>query len=451
MEDKMTMAGSLRWMRDKFGAWAANTTAFTFMWLSVGFAVGVLFVWDGVWATHQAPEGMELSYRAAGWALRIWVVFSLVGVVALYRRKAAWTATFLLITWLLASVMTYGHAVGFMATGQMQRYAKAQVVTDVESVTVASVTEQNTALESQIEGIRKDRDDDVKALETALNSELNDGNSRNDDAAREKYTGLITERRAKAQADIDALRAEVRENLTRKQDAKTTAKEDSAEVVAFDPLYIWIAHALHGQEATDDQIRTIAAAVGAFWAFLIELLAGAGPAILYAAHAHFAQRSDMPENRDTVAVDKARLEELEQREKAAKEGGKKAARTRRRGNKIASQQRYAEERIDLVQSKFFNDMTIPAIAKDMGLTVNQLRYELEHYVSRGWMEEDSFTALFGVPPSPAPQRPEADDEVNGYALVLRKKEGAPDSTQEDEDDSEDDPEDETGGRPIAAE
>lgn len=157
------------------------------------------------------------------------------------------------------------------------------------------------------------------------------------------------------------------------------------------------------------------------------------------------------EDGDTVAVDKARLEELEQREKAAKEGGKKAARTRRRGNKIASQQRYAEERIDLVQSKFFNDMTIPAIAKDMGLTVNQLRYELEHYVSRGWMEEDSFTALFGVPPSPAPQRPEADDEVNGYALVLRKKEGAPDSTQEDEDDSEDDPEDETGGRPIAAE
>jgi len=189
MEDKMTISGSLRWMRDKFGAWAANTTAFTFMWLSVAFAVGVLFVWDGVWATHQAPAGMELSYRAAGWALRIWVVFSLVGVVALYRRKAAWTATFLLITWLLASVMTYGHAVGFMATGQMQRYAKAQVVTDVESVTVASVTEQNTALESQIEGIRKDRDDDVKALETALNSELNDGNSRNDDAAREKYTG----------------------------------------------------------------------------------------------------------------------------------------------------------------------------------------------------------------------------------------------------------------------
>ena len=79
MTDKITLAGALRWMRDKFGAWLANTTAFSFMWLSVGFAVAVLFVWDGVWATHQAPEGMELSYRVAGWALRLWVVFSLAG------------------------------------------------------------------------------------------------------------------------------------------------------------------------------------------------------------------------------------------------------------------------------------------------------------------------------------------------------------------------------------
>ena len=449
MEDKMTMAGSLRWMRDKFGAWAANTTAFTFMWLSVGFAVGVLFIWDGVWATHQAPLGMELSYRAAGWALRIWVVFSLVGVVALYRRQAWITASFLLITWLLASVMTYGHAVGFMATGQMQRYAKAQVVTDVETVTVDSVEEQNTALESQIDGIRQDRDDDVKALETALNSELNDGNSRNDDAAREKYTALITERRAKAQTDIDALRAEVRDNLTKKQDAKTTAKENSAEVVAFDPLYIWIAHLLHGQSATDDQIRSIAAAVGAFWAFLVELLAGAGPAILYAAHAHFAQRSDMPENSETVAVDKARLEELEQREKAAKEGGKKAARTRRRGTKIEQAQKYAEDRIDRVQAMFFDNKNVSEIAEALKLTPNQLKYELEGYVNKGWMAHDSFVAIYGVAPNPSPVRPESDDSINGYAVVLRQNSAPVDSTQENEPDSDNQDEDEAP--PVAAE
>lgn len=425
MEDKMTMAGSLRWMRDKFGAWAANTTAFTFMWLSVGFAVGVLFVWDGVWATHQAPEGMELSYRAAGWALRIWVVFSLVGVVALFKKGAGWTALPLLVTWLLASVMTYGHAVGFMATGQMQRYAKAQVVTDVETVTVASVTEQNTALESQIEGIRKDRDDDVKALETALNSELNDGNSRNDDAAREKYTGLITERRAKAQADIDALRKEVRDNLAEKQDAKTTAKEDSAEVVAFDPLYIWIAHALHGQEATDDQIRSIAAAVGAFWAFLIELLAGAGPAILYAAHAHFAQRSDMPENRDTVAVDKARLEELEQREKAAKEGGKKAARTRRRGNKIEQTEQYARDKIAKFMELKNKGMATSDIAKEFGLTVASLKVGYESYMS-----PEEWNALFN-PRSVAVIDPQPELEPD----VSDSDEALPDSDNQDEDEA----------------
>lgn len=414
MADKITLAGSLRWMRDKFGAWLANTTAFSFMWLSVGFAVAVLFVWDGVWSRHQAPEGLELSYQVAGWALRLWVVFALVGVVALFKRKAWGSATALLFTWALASIMTYGHAVGFMATGQMQRYASAQVVTDVETVAVSSVEEQNAALEKQIEGIRQDRDDDVAALESALNSELNDGNSRNDDAAREKYTGLITARRAKAQEDIDALRQEVRDNLTRKEDAKTTAKEDSATVVAFDPLYIWIAHAMHGQEANEDQIRSIASRVGAFWAFLIEMLAGAGPAILYAAHAHFAKRSDMPESEDKVSIDKARLAELEEREANAKQGGQKAARTRRRGNKIEQAEQYAREKVNQFMELKNQGMATSDIAKKFGLTVASLKVGYEQY-----MQPEEWDALFNprsvavVKPKPEePNQDEPEDEAS---------------------------------------
>jgi hypothetical protein len=424
MEDKITLASGLRWMRDKFGAWAANTTAFTFMWLSVAFAVAVLFVWDGVWATHQAPEGMELSYRVAGWALRIWVVFSLVGVVALYIRNAWGTASFLLLTWVLASIMTYGHAVGFMATGQMQRYASAQVVTDVETVAVSSVEEQNSALEQQIDGIRKDRDDDVSALERALNSELNDGNSRNDDAAREKYTGLITERRAKAQADIDALRQEVRDNLTRKEDAKTTAKEDGATVVAFDPLYIWISHLLHGRDATDEQIRTVAAIIGAFWAFLVEMLAGAGPAILYAAHAHFAKRSDMPENEETVRVSKDRLAELEEREANAKQAGKKAARTRRRGNKIEQSEQYARDKISQFMELKQQGMATSEIAKRFGLTVSGLKVGYEN-----WMTPEEYDFLFNsravavVKPEPEPE--EDSGEVEPDSDNQDDDEGAP--------------------------
>lgn len=409
MDDKITLAGSLRWMRDKFGAWLANTTAFSFMWLSVGFAVAVLFVWDGVWSRHQAPKGLELSYQVAGWALRLWVVFALVGVVALFKRKAWGSASALLFTWVLASIMTYGHAVGFMATGQMQRYASAQVVTDVETVAVSSVEEQNAALEKQIDGIRKDRDDDVSALERALNSELNDGNGRNDDAAREKYTGLITDRRAKAQEDIDALRQEVRDNLTRKEDAKTTAKEDSATVVAFDPLYIWIAHAVHGQDAQEVQIRSIASRVGAFWAFLIEMLAGAGPAILYAAHAHFAKRTDMPESADKVAIDKSRLAELEEREANAKQAGQKAARTRRRGNKIEQAESYARDKVSQFMELKNQGWATSDIAKKFGLTVSSMKVGYEQYMS---VEEYNHlfnsTAVVPVNPQPEPE-PEVSD------------------------------------------
>ena len=74
---------------------------------------------------------------------------------------------------------------------------------------------------------------------------------------------------------------------------------------------MWIASALHGPDPTTDQLKTVAARVGAFWAFLIEMIAGAGPAILYAAHAHFADRSE--------AKDPTRVQ-----------AGKKAAETRSR-------------------------------------------------------------------------------------------------------------------------
>ncbi|MEM6497828.1 MAG: hypothetical protein AAF709_14025 [Pseudomonadota bacterium] len=283
----------LIWMRDKFAAWLANTTAFTFMWLSVGLAIGVLFVWDGVWSRHQAPDGMELSFQAAGWALRLWVVFGLVGVVALFRRRAKWTAGTLLATWLLASVMSYGHALGFMATGQMQRYAKAQVVTDVEQDVVSSATDQVAILEAQKAQIRADRDAEVAEFRAAIDNITSDGLD-NDDQA-DAYRQSIVDAQASARARVEAIDAQILARFDTKQEARVTASAQAEERIAFDPLYMWIAGAIHGDNPTDAELRTIAARVGGFWALLVELLAGCGPAILYAAHAHFADRRDMPE------------------------------------------------------------------------------------------------------------------------------------------------------------
>lgn len=290
----MTWEKSLVWMRDKFAAWLANTTAFSFMWLSVGLAIGVLFIWDGVWSRHQAPEGMELSFQAAGWALRLWVVFGLVGVVALYRRNAKATATTLLATWFLASIMSYGHALGFMATGQMERYAKAQVVTDVEEDVVSSATDQVAVLERLKEQIREDRDVEVAEFRTAIENITSDRLDNDNEA--DAYRQSIVNAQASARSRIEAIDAQVLALFGQKQEARVTASQSAEETIAFDPLYVWIASAIHGANPTDGQLRTIAARVGGFWALLVELLAGCGPAILYAAHAHFADRRDAPEN-----------------------------------------------------------------------------------------------------------------------------------------------------------
>ena len=283
---------ALIWLRDKFAEWFAVSASLTLLWVAVACATAVLFIWDGVWATHQAPEGMELSYRAAGWALRIWTIAGLSIAITLARKGAMVSGAALLLTWLGTSVMTYGHAVGFMATGQMQRYESAQSVTETKDAVVGSKEEQNAEIDRQIEGVRLDRDADVAALESALNIELTDGKGGNDKEARDKYTQLISERRAQATAQIDQLNTLKLTNLQSKQSAKTTATTDAASEVAFDPLYIWIAHSIHGTEANESQIRDVASKVGAFWPGLLEIISGVGTAILTSAHMHFAHKSN---------------------------------------------------------------------------------------------------------------------------------------------------------------
>lgn len=296
MSEKITLPGALRWMRDQFAAWLASVTVFSFLWLAVGIAVAVLFVWDGVWSRHQAPSNLDpLTFQGAGWVMRLWTVFALAGAVWCFRHGARVPGIVMSVTWLLTSLMTYGHALGFIATGQQERYATASAVVNVETVAVTSAEQQIAALEKQKDGIRADRDADVARFEAAINNITSDGLD-NDELA-DVYRQDIANTQASARSRIEAIDGQILTILNSKQEARTTAASNTENVVKFDPLYILLAEWTDGKPGApeDTYIRKIAQGIGAFWAALLEMIGGAGPALLYAIHAHAADRKRAPD------------------------------------------------------------------------------------------------------------------------------------------------------------
>jgi hypothetical protein len=287
-----------RWMRDKFAEWLAATTVFTFMWLAVGCAIAVLFVWDGEWSRAQAPEGMEGTFQAAGWVVRLWTVFALAGSILLFKRGAAVLGVIVGATWLAAAAMAYGHALGFVATGQIERYAGAEAVTNVEQVVTTSTADQIAVIERQKTQIREDRDAKVERLQASIFSILNDRIATNDHLA-DVYRADQTKAEEEAAAAIAQLDAHILRLMEQSQTASLTARTEEPKAVAFDPLYIWMAEFFHGKDHTTDQLRNMAKIVGAYWALLVELVGGVGPAVLFAAHAHLSGRAD---KRDEEAV-----------------------------------------------------------------------------------------------------------------------------------------------------
>jgi hypothetical protein len=312
MSDRITAASAFRWCRDHAARIIGSFTAFTFMWIAVGIAVAVGFYWDGIWARNQAAAGLEDSFQAGGWVVRIWTVFALVGVVALFRQGAKVLGGLFFVTWLMTSIMAYGHVLGFIATGQNERYAAGAAVENVVEISNEGLDDKLALIATQKEQIRADRDADVAALERALDALINDGSAANDAEATAQYTPLIQGVRNDARAELQALDAQERELTLANTETKLQANQEQVTAVKFDPLYVWVA-GWFMPDQSDASLRVVAQRIGAFWAFLIEFIAGAGPAMLYAAHSHFSDRR-AAEEKDPTRV----------------EAGKKAAETRNR-------------------------------------------------------------------------------------------------------------------------
>lgn len=306
----------LRWMRDKFAAWLASVTVFTFLWIAVGIAVAVLFVWDGVWSRHQAPSNLDpLTFQGAGWVMRLWTVFALAGAVWCFRHGARWVGGIMAFTWVLTSLMTYGHALGFIASGQTERYATGNAVEQ----TIVAQTESNADKVAKLEAMKAEVRSDLATRVAPLNAEITRLDT--DGKINEDLATIQKERRAAledaAQVKLDALDAQILALQDTDKTELVAGETAKAEVVKFDPLYVLLAEWTDGKEGAPDDAdaRNIAQRVGAFWAFLLEMIGGAGPALLYSIHAHMASRKPQTQEElfsDDIPAGHARWEGAEE-------------------------------------------------------------------------------------------------------------------------------------------
>lgn len=389
------------WMRDHFARWLASTTAFTFLWIAVAGAVAVAYFWDAIWSGRQSPEGLEVSFQAGGMVVRTWTVFALVGVVALYRAKANWLASIVLVTWLMTSIMSYGHVLGFVASGQMERYASGSAVEEVANIQTVSVEDRLALLAEQKASVEGRLTEQVANLNAEIDRIYNDRID-NDELA----DPLIARRSSlqdAANAQIAELDAAKLALLTEGETKAVTAQEAQITAVKFDPLYMWIASALYG-EPTDDQLRTIAARTGAFWAFLIEMIAGAGPAILFAAGAHFSDR---------------RNEEALKRSEAAKKGwDTRKAKETEKERFLVDDSGYWETRIKKALETKMTRPTPEGMANTYfgGMSIHELRGHLSLRVNRGQLLPDDFDFIMRegkFAPQAEKEQADADDAESG--------------------------------------
>jgi len=295
MSDKITAASALRWMRDRFAGWLASVTVFSFLWIAVGVAVAVLFVWDGVWSRHQAPSSLDpITFQAAGWTLRLWTVFGLAAALWCFRHGARWVGGAFLATWIATSVMTYGHALGFMMAGQAERYAVGDVAEKTVEITTASLDDQIAEIEKQKAEVRADLalavaplNEEIQRLDTdgKLNEELANKQKDRRDALQDA-----------AAVKINALDAQILDLRTNHKTDQIAGTEAVAVSAKFDPLYTTLAEWTDGKPGRpdDEAARAIGQKTGAFWAFLVEMIGGAGVALLYAVHAHMGARKPQP-------------------------------------------------------------------------------------------------------------------------------------------------------------
>ena len=405
-EERLTLVGALRWMRDSFAAWFATGWLYIILWTVVAGAFSVLMYIDGKFSRGLA-EGASidpLSFQVMGWVYRLFAAaFLMAAARCAYKGiKGIWT--FRLIG-AFASVIVCLHAFGFGFEALADRRDQAMATRTVAELAQTNHTDQIAALERQKDSLRADRDGDVERLQASIQGIVSDG--LNNDALADVYRADQTRITDEARRKIGAIDDQILGLMQEANSAETHATVIEADARPWAPRFIGMAQLLTwSKEPTDWAIYLCAVGFIIFWVLLGESLVIFLPERIYAMHLKDAEARPKPMEAEPgkVIIKMTEQEAAEMQEALAaygkrREGDIKGGETRQRKNrqdtKRLEAQQYMEKRAAKVLRHRRTGASVSDISKSLGVTPAVLGLEM-----RQWLTDQEYVFVFEGGPDP---------------------------------------------------
>jgi len=405
-EERLTLIGALRWMRDSFAAWFATGWLYIILWTVVAGAFSVLMYIDGKFSRGLA-EGASidpLSFQVMGWVYRLFAAaFLMAAARCAYKGiKGIWT--FRLIG-IFASVIVCLHAFGFGFEALADRRDQAMSARTVAELAQTNHTDQIAALERQKDSLRADRDADVERLQASIQGIVSDG--LNNDALADVYRQDQTRITDEARRKIGAIDDQILGLMQQANSAESSATVIEADARPWAPLFIGMAQLLTwSKEPTDWAIYLCAVGFIIFWVLLGESLVIFLPERIYAMHLKDAETRprEVQAEAGEVIIKMTEKEAAEMQEALAHyaklreghiKGGETNKRKSRQDTKRLEANQYMEKRAARVLRQRRTGASVSDISRSLGVTPAVLGLEM-----RQWLTDAEYAYVFegGIDP-----------------------------------------------------
>jgi hypothetical protein len=405
-EERLTLIGALRWMRDSFAAWFATGWLYIILWTVVAGAFSVLMYIDGKFSRGLA-EGASidpLSFQVMGWVYRLFAAaFLMAAARCAYKGiKGIWT--FRLIG-IFASVIVCLHAFGFGFEALADRRDQAMSARTVAELAQTNHTDQIAALERQKDSLRADRDADVERLQASIQGIVSDG--LNNDQLADVYRADQTRITDEARRKIGAIDDQILGLMQQANSAESSATVIEADARPWAPLFIGMAQLVTwSKEPTDWAIYLCAVGFIIFWVLLGESLVIFLPERIYAMHLKDAETRPREVQAEAGEViikmteqEAAEMQEALQHYAKLREGHLKSGETNKRKSRQDTKRleanQYMEKRAARVLRQRRTGASVSDISKSLGVTPAVLGLEM-----RQWLTDLEYRYVFDGGPDP---------------------------------------------------
>ena len=263
-EDKLTWAGSLRWVRDHFSNWFANSFVMVGVFAIIIGSIIIGMYFDGAYARRWSSE-MEAEdvFRNYGWLISLAMVFFTAAGVKAFQEGARFAGGVLVVAGLYFTLLSATQSVGVVTLKAQQMMAEADAFVRVEDTDTARLD----FLKSERQLVIDTRDSEIARIEGSINAIRNDGVAgipRADQDSIDSYNARIDTLRNEADAKIAELGDDIKSELATPE-TEGENEEAAVKPQRFDAGIEFWAFLLHGDDATEKEKESLTYWYMLFW------------------------------------------------------------------------------------------------------------------------------------------------------------------------------------------